>query len=242
MLITTYKNYKFQSLLAAGLAVITFNSQAATVDLEDWIFNVDGITHEAYFGDALPTSGDLIDGLGTLSLEVSGAGNHNIISFFDFEIDQYSNTFYNESGEAVGTPSLGQSWEIDEPKYFFGDIIDNVLIGMLDNSNAIPSGLEEDVGLALGWDFELLAGQTATIDFVFTDALPSTGFYLNQYDSDSDFSLYFYSTLNISGGAVTHVPVTTVDEPSALLLALAGGLGMLFTRRRKNQDKQIVKI
>jgi hypothetical protein len=106
-------------------------------------------------------------------------------------------------------------------------------MGSLDNTNAVPSGLEDDVGLAMGWDFDLFDGQTATIDFVFTDVLPTADFYLNQYDPDSDFFLYFYSTLDITGPAAIAGPATSVDEPGALLLILSGTIGMLFTRRRK---------
>ena len=222
------------------LAFFTVNVQAASITLEDWAFNIDGGMHEAFFGDPLPTTGELIDGKGTLSLEISGSGVHSVIGFFDFEIDQYSNTFFNESGAAVGIPGLGQSWEIDEPKYFFGDILDNVSIGALDNTNAVPSGQEDDVGFALGWDFELLSGQTAVIDFIFDDNLPTTDFFLSQTDLDSDFSIYFYSTLSISGGSATYNPnpITPVTEPSTLILAFAGGgVGMLFSSRRRKRMK-----
>jgi len=234
-------HYRFnRCFVACALGLITVNVQAASLALEDWVFNIDGGMHEAFFGDPLPATGELIDGKGTLSLEINGSGVHSVIGFFDFEIDQYSNTFFNESGAAVGMPRLGQSWEIDEPKYFFGDILDNVSLGTLDNTNAVPSGQEDDVGFALGWDFDLLLGQTAVIDFIFDDNLPTVDFFLSQTDLNSDFSIYFYSTLSISGGSATYNPnpITPVTEPSTLILAFAGGgVGMLFSSRRRKRMK-----
>ncbi len=232
------KFYLWELAALFSLVLGVNNVSAAQITLEDWIFNIDGTTHEAFFGDPLPTTGNLVDGLGVLSLEISGTGNRDVIGFFDFEIDQFSNTFFNESGAVVGTPDVGQSWEIDEPKFFFGDIIDNVLAGALDNTNNVPAGLEDDVGFALGWNFNLLEDQVATIDFIFTDTLPDAEFFLEQYDPDSNFSLYAYSTLNIDFGLVAQEgPTQQVDEPRSILLMMLGSLGLFVFRlgsRRKN--------
>jgi hypothetical protein len=162
-------------------------------------------------------------------MEVTGAGAHNVIAFFDFEIDQFTNTFFNEWGAAVGTPELGQTWEIDEPKYFFGDILDNVLAGTLDSSNGVPEGMDDDVGFALGWEFDLLADQTASIDFILSDILPVEDFYLTQFDPASNASLFFSSVLTVTGGT----PVGQVPEPTPLVLVLLGGLALLTARKTK---------
>ena len=221
-------------LCLLGLAVSS-NINAAPFTLDDWIFNIDGTLSEGYYGDPFPTTGTLTDGLGTLSLDVADAGTHNIITFFDYEIDQDLNTFFNESGQTVGSvfsdAHATQSWEIDEPKYFFGDIIDNVLAGSLDNYNNVPAGMEDDVGLALGWNFFLSPDDTATISYVLTDVLPTVDFYLKQYDPDSNRSLYFYSAIDIQSTGTAARPNITVDEPATGFLMLIGLAGITLRNK-----------
>jgi hypothetical protein len=103
----------------------------------------------------------------------------------------------------------------------------------LDNSNAVPVGSEDDVSMALGWDFTLLVDEFAEATFHLTDSLPTSfsGFYLTQTDPDSQATLYFYSTLNIqqcpTGGCGGSVP-----EPSMLGLLGIAMAGMLLARRK----------
>ena len=196
--------------------------------LEDWVFNVDGVISEDFFGDSIPTTGALANGLGTLSLEVTGGGAHNIIGYFDFEIFEDFNTFFNESGSATGSPAIGQSWEIDEPGFIFGDIVDNVFAGSLDNANGVAVGFEDDVAIGLGWDFVLLDDDIATIDYVFTDVLPTADFFLTQTDPDLGESIYFYSALDVvsAGGPPGPQPdPVNVPEPPVMYLIL---LALLF--------------
>lgn len=58
--------------------------------------------------------------------------------FLDAEIDGSTNTFFNEYGEMIGVAGPGVSWEIDEPGFVFGDIVDHLLAGTLDNANSLP--------------------------------------------------------------------------------------------------------
>ncbi|MDT8282666.1 MAG: hypothetical protein RQ982_07620, partial [Gammaproteobacteria bacterium] len=203
-------------------------------NLEDWIFNVDGDISENFFGDPIPTTGTLVDGFGTLSLEITGGGAHNIIGYFDFEIFEDFNTFFNESGSATGTPAIGQSWEIDEPGFIFGDIVDNVLLGSLDNSNGVPTGFEDDVAFALGWDFVLLDDDAATISYIFSDIVPTVDFFLTQTDPDLGESMYFYSVLDVisTGGPAGPQPdPVDVPEPPIAFLILSAAL-LMFLRNR----------
>lgn len=225
---------KMFELLAVLLFLTMTVSIAAAVELNrvDWAFNVDGTTYEDYLGDAMPGSNNFdASGLGTLELTVNGAGDHYVLGFFDFEIDERFNTFYNESGDAHNTPAVGQSAEIDEPGYVFGDIYFNLLDGALDNTIAVPAGAEDDVSFALGWNFSLAADKTATLTFTLTDIAPTSGiFYLSQTDADSQYSLYYYSELQIGGGGQAIVP-----EPSTYLLFAVGLAGLGIYRRRSGK-------
>ncbi|MBI4849843.1 MAG: PEP-CTERM sorting domain-containing protein [Nitrospirae bacterium] len=222
-------------VMLIALVVIAFSASgamAATINLFDWAFNVDGATYEAANGDSMPTSGVLVGGLGTLTWSTSTAASHSIIAFFDHEIDEELNTFYNEYGDTTGTPAAGQSWEIDEPGYVFGDIYNNVLAGSLDNFNGVPSSLPDDVSMALGWDFSLLSGETAAIEFILSDTAPLSGFYLAHIDPNSQAAIYFSSNLDIRGGGPTPVP-----EPGTLILLGSGMAGLLFFGKKRLLNK-----
>ncbi len=228
------KKYKVAVLAAMLVGLSVSVSSAATINLVDWNFYVDGTTYEAFFGDSMPTGGALDgSGLGTLTWSTNVVGSHTFIAMFDHEIDEAVNTFYNEYGDTGGTPQAGQSWEIDGPEY--GDILGNVLGGALDNTNGVPAGSEEDVSMAMGWDFTLGAGQTAMITLTLSELMPS-GFYLAQTDPESlnvaggpapYHTIYFSSKMTTMGGN----PV--VPEPATMFLVGTGLAGLLGYNRRK---------
>jgi hypothetical protein len=166
----------------------------------------------------------------TVTVDVSGTGNHYVGGFFDFEIDQTVNTYFNENGAAHGTPASGVSWEIDEPGYVFGDIYDNFLDGSLDNGNSVSAGLEDDVSFALAADFSLGAGETALVTFLVSSAAPGSGFCLEHHDPDSSVSIYGSIGMEIDGGVTQAIPL-----PSAAWagLGLLGVLGAVRRRRRR---------
>jgi len=208
------------TLLSIGIGI---TSASATSSLWDWAFYVDGTTFECFLGDSMPVSGSLDDqGLGTLTWQTSALGGHTFVAFFDHEIEDPTNTFFNEEGLASGTPAAGQSWEIDDP--FFGDIYGHVLAGSLYNTNTAP----DDISLAMGWNFNVTTGQTATINLILANNAPSSGFYLSQTDPDSLETIYFSSTLNVEGGGPAPVP-----EPGTWLLLCCGLIGLFgFGRKR----------
>jgi len=197
---------------------------SATSALFDWTYYVDGTTYEYSNGDSMPTTGMLDgEGLGTLTWNTSIVGSHNFVAFFDHEIDESANTFFNEYGSANGTPAAGQSWEIDEPGYVYGDIHDNVVAGSLDNTNGVPVGLEDDVSMAMGWEFSLAADEIATIKLSLTDTTPSSGFYISHTDPDSNETIYYSSSLSVN----------PVPEPTTMLLFGAGIVGLVGFGRKK---------
>jgi len=209
---------------------------AVQIDLFDWAFNENGVTYEDFLGDTPPGSVDdsLFDwdtGLGTLTVnyEPGIAGDYFWIAYFDHEIDELANTYFNEFGSTSDIPAAGQSWEIDKPGFVIGGILDNVLAGQLDNSNGVPAGSKDDVSMALGWDFTLGAGEWAEISFILGEEDPG-GFYLSHTDPDSDYTFNFSSSLDILGDTPKPIP-----EPATLILLGAGVLGLAGFRHRRRK-------
>jgi hypothetical protein len=220
-------------LLQAIMAFLFTSSALALPTIYDWAFNVDGVIYQNSSGDTMPiSSGQLYGdtGLGTITWNVDTPGDHSFIAFFDFEFSDVLNPYFNEYGEAVGTQSSGQSWEIDEPSYVFGDIYYNLLDGTLDNSNAVPNGMADDVSFAIGWDFVLYDGEEAIVTLVLAQMLPDNSFYLAHHDSQREESLYFSSTLELSlNGGTSPVPV---PEPATIVL-FSTSLAVLSGVKRK---------
>ena len=225
------KSLAICSLLPMALSSATL---AGPLSLYEWALNIDGTVYDFFPPPGSPPAGvnavgfDQTTGLGSLTVQVSGTGLHSVLSFFDIEIDEGINTYFNEIGTVLGAPPAGLSWEIDEPGFVFGDIFTNFSAGTLDNTNAIPSTLPDDVSVALKWNFVLASDETATMNFVVSPADPG-GFRLLQQDPDSNVDIFYTTSISIHGGT------TTVPEPTSLMLLapFAAALGLARLRKAR---------
>jgi len=233
------KKYKIGILALAAFGLGSTAASAATINLFEYAFNLDTNVYDVTDGTATGTlplgvnlgGFDVTTGLGTINFTTSTDGAHSFLAFFDHEIDEATNTFFNEYGNTSGLPATDQSWEIDEPGYSIGDIYTNFTNSNLDNSNGVPQDTPDDVSMAMGWDFILAADETATITMTLSTSQPNNGFYLAQYDPDSQASIYFFSNLNIQGGG------DPVPEPGTMLLMATGLTGLLGTCARRRMKK-----
>jgi len=209
----------FSVLMLVCLAAPT--ASAASIVLFDWAFNIDGVVSSQ---PLVPPGFDPATGIGEWKVTAATPGLHSVVAFFDHEIDEAINTFFNEYGAVSGVPLAGQSWEIDEPGFVFGDIYANLVAGALDDSNGVPQASPDDVSMAMGWSFVLAAGETATAKFLLSETAPAGGFYLQQTDPDSGADIYFSSSIGFQGGG----PV--IPEPGTIALVLSG-LGLVAASR-----------
>ena len=204
----------------------------------------------------LPPSGvntagfDFSTGLGTLVFTVAAAspGNYYVDAFFDHELHT---PFYNEFGAANGAAGAGVSWQIDEPGFGdgnrLGTIFDNALANTLDDTNHVPGArsnflndcggngggaadgtCNNDVSLALGFNFALAAGGEAVITLTASSQRPAGGFFLQQHDPDAPGGdLYLSETVDIRN---------VVPEPGTLLLVGMGLMSIGVRRLRRNHQ------
>jgi hypothetical protein len=215
------------SLLPIAALAGMLTTRAVDVNVYESWDNVNGLLSDP--GPVLPLPG-------SFTYEIDTPGSHFVGLYLDMEIDEPLNTYFNEFGAHNGALlGVGQSWEIDEP-FVFGDIFfnfedSNSLGSFLDNSNGVPSATPDDVAMALGWNFTLNATEKAQIQFVVSETAPTSGFFLSQTDPDSNYSLYFSSSLNITGAPP---PPPVPDGGSTLGLMGAGMLSLYLLGRRKS--------
>ena len=204
-----------------------FSSATGTLDLSGW--DIAGCP-----AAGLPATG--CTGLGTIVFTDTQASASSFFTFFaDLEL---STPFFNETGAIQGTTSPGESWEIGDPCGGASPckIYDDVTNNTLDNANHL--GGAGDVATGLGFNYALVAGQTATITLTFAEAAPAAApgiVLVMNHPQDANnataTAVYEYASLDIQP------PTTTVPEPGALSL-LAGPLGLLWVAGKRWRNRQ----
>ena len=146
--------------------------------------------------------------------------NFKFFFFLDAEIDEATNTFFNEYAEVTDTAFPGQTWEIDEPGFLFGDKVSNIQLGQLDGTNAIPESAPEDVAMALQFTAPRLEKGVpvwARIR-ISEDGVTNGGISLTQYDIDPNST----TQITLSGGLFDGKKQPVPEPDLLMLLGLAG--------------------
>lgn len=228
-----------------GVGMLGSPAAATEINLYDLAFYVDGNFYEAMQVGETPLSMSLpaglntsafdrATGLGTLVWTTSTPGYHKFLSFFDHEIDEATNTFFNETGRTPGPTPLstqrGQPWfwQIDEPGFAAlpGDIYNEFKEGTYENENFSAVRGSDDVSMGSGLQFDLASNQMFTLRLVLGENAPvGVDWYLEQYDPDSNASVFLSASYEINQTGVVPVPGT--------LLLLGSGLAGLAALRLK---------
>lgn len=177
-------------------------------------------------------------GLGTITYTTTNVGNNNALLFFnlDYLDDVLGSNAYDETGGITGTAAAGQLFEIDDSEVpplhvGSGDIYTNFINGTPDGlafkNGLLDSDNPTDVAALMGWNFNLAAGDTATITWTVATTNPG-GFYLSQFDSDDDQTVFYNSSLSIQNGGQVPEPYQIVP-----LTLLSAWLGIKVWKRRR---------
>jgi len=222
------------ALLLIGF--IAPKASADTLVLQEVLFVVNGTQYYNTF--AVPglntVSYNTTTGEGTLieTFNPGAPGAYSFDSYFDNELNV---PFFNEYGTVNGSPAAGQTYQIDDP--LFGTIFGNTQTDTLDNTNHIPGTTDnynggcnsvydpgcansnDDVSMAMGFDFVLPAGDQAVITLNFSQTQPDGGFYLGQIhpqdpNNPSPIQLFFSGNVVIEPSG----PPPPVPEPGSLVL------------------------
>ncbi len=241
-----------RTMLFSFLIVTVVGLTAVHADLLmfDMGFNVNGTVTEYFYdyglsstenGDNAASMMSTIDGyvsstlsyetgLGTVSFGYDAPGEYTIGSFFDIEINEDVNTFFDETAEVFGTAPADLTWEVDEPGYQFGDIYDNFSDGSFDNFNAVDADFPDDVSIGLAWNFSLEEGEYASLSFSVINSTPAEGFYIMHSDPETGEYVCYSTDLTIQGGGTQSVPEPATGGMLLFGTLVAGAVSLIKRR------------
>jgi len=220
---------------------------AASIDLVEWAMNVDGVIDNSV---ANIDDFDLATGLGTVSTKVTGAGDHFVGFFFDHEIIEQGNSYFNESGSANGVLATGQSWEIDEPssqdgsqrngdgnKPYFGDVYYNLAdsgpsVSYLDNQIFYDwiddqSLVNSDLSTPVKDDVSVAMGWNFNLGL---DETVIISLFVSIDQPESGFYLA-HNDLDSGDSIFFSSSIALIPAPATLILVLIGFLGIVRHKR-----------
>ena len=126
--------------------------------------------------------------------------NNIHISFLaDLSIEENQNTFFNEYGEYIGMDTglegiKADTWQIDEPDYLQGQIVQNAKNAELSQMNHIDITKKDDVAMALGFKIDLFK-QNDILSFKIILSNENIGG-LKQIDYDTNTSVHYNIIMN----------------------------------------------
>jgi hypothetical protein len=217
---TTTKLVLVLSLFA--MSGLTPSAFADTMSLYNWGVNVDSALYDKANTPPLPSGPgvyiegggfNFTEGLGTLTIVAAGPGTHYVDVYFDHDLNpaQYA----NDQSAAVGTPASGESWEIGTGAEAGGtQLYTDFTNNDYDDTNNAPGPADVATGLEFAFtttDADPFGVVTVNI----SEVAPSSGFYLEQFDTYSGTSP---SEIYISGSEVNTAP-----EPASWLLVFPPG-------------------
>jgi hypothetical protein len=242
--------------IALNVAMLAFfagayQAQAAQVGLADWCVNVNSNISAACNGagsgggatginlssfDQTLENGLNSNTLGTVTVSLA-AGSHEFVSFYaDYDVSYNSFGSFDDSASIHGTTATGESYEVDDPNSsnIFNDFAGNSLNGK-DNVKT-PSGPPSnccDVSFALAFGNLTVPAGGGTVTFSIAASAPSSGFYIEQTNQDTNNSIFLSGVFNGGVPPPPPPPPPGVPEPSTFGLGLSLIVAALaFTRRR----------
>jgi hypothetical protein len=178
------------------------------------------------YGFATNLSADLADLVLTYTFTNTASTAFSNVFFFvllDAEIDEATNTFFDEYGIVNGAPGLqgydASQWQIGEPGFQTGTLLKHLYAGALDNSNSVPPTALNDVATALGFSLSTIQpGIAAAVEIMISEQGHTlSSFSLSHHDIDPASS----NTVITVSGVLAATPSEMLN-PGQPLLVLTG--------------------